>query len=171
MTAKPPPGSSAVGDARRLDRDRNGKRDDADRRPRRADRREIFAVDLVEGREVAVHVRQEDRDVDDLLERAAGVFENGLDVRDARARLSLDSLRNLLGLRMPRSDPGKEDQIPDPAPVRIRAERPGRPGGIDGIHAAYTTRACAASIAATKVTSWNRRRSTSSDGSTSTGAC
>src|SRR5262249_36406514 len=93
-----------------------------------------------------VHVRQKHGHVDDFLERAAGVLENHPDVLDARVRLGLDAFGNLFGLRMPRTDPGEEEEVPDPARVRIGTEGPRRAQGHDvrvsvgRIHAAYTPR-------------------------------
>src|SRR5207237_8541866 len=42
---------------------------------------------------------------------------------------------NVLGLPMPRADPGEEEQVPDAARVRIGTERTRRARGNDGIHA------------------------------------
>ena len=112
-------------------------------------------VNPVERGEVAVDVRQKDRHVDHLLERAPGVLENRLDVLDARARLSLDAFGNLLGLPMPRADPGKEEQIPEPASVRIGTEGPRRAGGHDG---RVSSRRDSRRIYYPRGTPWNRRR-------------
>ena len=52
---------------------------------------EQLGVDAVEAIEVALHVGQIDSHVEDFLQRAAGLFENRLDVVDRGARLRLDA--------------------------------------------------------------------------------
>src|SRR6266542_5653082 len=73
-----------------LDVDRRRQRVDADGGPRRLHFREVLAVDAVEALEVALHVGEVDGDVEDLLDRAAGLLQDRLHVLDRSARLHFD---------------------------------------------------------------------------------
>src|SRR6266403_1550192 len=88
-----------------FDRDRGGQRADFNSRARRvwfAWSREKFRVELVVERKIFLHVREEDRDVYDVLRRRAGVFEHEPNVFEHRATLRFDVVTNDVAGRIER---------------------------------------------------------------------
>src|SRR5260221_4344434 len=116
-----------------LQLDGDGRRQllDTDGRARRLNLPEVLGIDLIETREVTLHVDEVDGDVENLLERAPRLLQDGPDVGDRRTGLNLDvvidhapgfvaqNAGNLTGAGLAWPYPRQEEQIAHASGVRI----------------------------------------------------
>src|SRR4051812_6399048 len=122
-------GSLHGGDALQLDGDGRGEAGDLHRRAAGRILREVFRPEAIVGREVALHVGEEDGHVDEPLPTGARLLEDVADVVEDGAALRLDVVGgdravgreadagDLLRALLARADPGEKEEVPDLARV------------------------------------------------------
>ncbi len=132
-------------DAFQLDRDGGGQGGDAEGGAAGLGVAEVFAVDAVVGRKITLHIGQEHGDIEQILPACAAGFEHGADIGEHLVALGLDVVideraagivhvaRNRVVPRIARADAGQEEEIADPARVRIRTDRLGCAFGVDDV--------------------------------------
>jgi hypothetical protein len=95
----------------------------------------MFRVEAVVDREVFLHMREEDRNIDNVIPTRAGVFQHEPDIFEHGAALRFDVVvedvagsierhaRDFFAAAHAWPDPGEEKQIANPLCVRERAHR------------------------------------------------
>ena len=129
-----------------LDRDRRRQRKNFNRRARWigfALAREMFGVEVVVDRKILFHVREEDRNVDNVVPACAGVFQDEPDILKHGTALRFDVVardiaggierhaRDFFAAARARSDSGKKQKITDTLCVRERTHWFRRPGAFE----------------------------------------
>src|SRR5689334_7259197 len=160
-----------MGDHFQFDRDRRGQRGNFDRSPRWiwfASTSKMFGIEFIVDRKILFHVRQEDRDIDDVVPTCARVFENQPDVFKNRTTLLFDVVirnvavgvesdpGNFLASPHPLSNAGEEKKIADAFGVWERPHWFGRARTFECL--SHVARNCKAVVAAANPKSWQGPR-------------
>ena len=113
-----------LAECNRLDLDQRACRQcrDLDGRARRRLACECLAVDGIDTAKIR-HVLKKNRRLDDLVQRAAGRAQDGLQVGQDLADLGFDALDELAGARVNADLAGGEDELAGLDALRIRSER------------------------------------------------